>query len=111
MQQGTGWITGNVDVGIAVVIEIASCHAHSVERHASKTGFLGDILELAATEIPVQCIANGCRTVPLRSLAAGNEEQVFETVFVKIEEGDATAHGFDQISVLRLPVEMAPVNS
>ena len=99
--------TGTRRLDEAVVIEVPRGHAHAVTGMslAADACFLGDVGEFARAKITVEAVElPGLRAVDRDGLiraaletTAVDEENVEQPVVVVVEEGDASAHGLDEV--------------
>ena len=92
----------HVQIGEAIVVEVAGRHAHPVTAGAGAARN-GHVFERAVTAVVIQPVAAGRigrRTADIvaleRQSAALHEIQIQEAVVVHVEEGDAAAHDFRQ---------------
>ena len=90
-------IAGHVQIGIAVVIEIADRHALAVVAFAADAGFLGHIGERSVAIVVVERGAQGMRRLVDVGRRRLDEIQVHQAVLVVVDPADAGAHGLEII--------------
>jgi hypothetical protein len=103
--EGIFAVVGDVEIGETVVVVVADGYADAVVAIAGvgEAGFFGDVGEGAVGILAVEAVpVFGVLAVEflglvhwIGQLAAVHQENVEEAVVVVIEEGDASAHGFD----------------
>src|SRR6185503_14637632 len=104
-------IASDIEILIAVVVEVRRCHPHAVEVQLVETGSGRDVFKPAVTEVAIQGIPEWKRALAMRRFSTVYEKNVEQSVVVKIAKRDTSAHGFDEKSIGRLTTELLPGNS
>ena len=109
MVEGVAAVAGDVEVGEAVVVVVADRHPHAVAvlRHPGEARLLRDVgegavrllVEEAVPEAGVRLVGPLPRGHGILEPRAVREEDVQPAVLVVVEEGDASAHGLEQVLV------------
>ena len=95
---------GDVKVGVAVVVIIANCGAHAIVVAGQASGLCHihkrSVAQVAVQPVPIARVrfvghfAGGHRITECRAV---DKKQIQAAVIVVVEDGRATAHGFEQV--------------
>ena len=87
-------IAGHVEIGIAIIIEVADSNSLAIMSFATHAGFFGDVGESPIAVVVIKRAAQGMRRLVNVGRRGLDEEEVHQPVLVIVEPGDTGAHGF-----------------
>src|SRR5579859_7706338 len=87
-------ITGDIQIGIAIIVEVSDSHALAVVPFSANAGFLRHVGEGTIAVIVVKRAAQGMRWFVDVGGCGLNEVQIHQAILVVIDPSDACAHGF-----------------
>ena len=98
-------VTSDVEVGSAVVVVVAHGHSHVVTAIAEEARWAGHVREHPLAVVVEQAVGEAgplllradARRHGVFQLGAVGEEDVQPSIAVVVENGDAAAHGLDQV--------------
>ena len=90
-------IAGDVQIRIAVIVEVTDRHSLTVVTFAADAGFLGDIGESSVAVVVVERAAQRMRRFVNIGGSRLDEIQIHQAILVVVDPGHACPHGFEII--------------
>jgi hypothetical protein len=94
LQQDVVPEVGDVQIGVAVVVEVARCDAHAVAVNAGAAA-LGHVFERAVAAVAIEAVPAAGRLI--EEVSALHQIQIEEAVIVHVEQRGAAAHDLREV--------------
>ena len=90
-------VASHVEIGIAVVVEVADGDSLAVVAFAADAGFFSDVGESSVAVVVIKRAAQWMRRLVDIGGGGLDEVEIHQAILVIVEPGDSSAHGFEII--------------